>query len=156
MTLRGTMLAFGVLIVGSGAPLSPAQGEVQILEVALSRSVEDRLPHAPYSPPAYCEKDQDQHDQIPIINLATDRTVVFWTKLSSSEATTIRHQWLNKKDDGWTTVSNIDFDISKSSGFRVWSSKDLLPSFHRGEWMVVVVPADDTKNVLCLSRFLVQ
>ena len=135
---------------------SEALGSIQVLDIALTRNVQDREPLGQYKPTAFCEKDQARFGQIPTINLSIDHSVIFWNKIASTEAQTLRHAWHKKTEEGWTSVAQIDIKIAKSQSYRIWSSKDLRANLHQGEWMIVVSLAEDQKHILCISRFLAQ
>ena len=136
--------------------VSAASGSVQVLDIALTRNVQDREPLGQYKPTAFCEKDQARFGQIPTINLSIDHHVIFWNKIASSKPQTLRHAWHKKTEEGWTSVAQVDIKIAKSKSYRIWSSKDLRANLHQGEWMIVVSLADDPKHILCISRFLAQ
>lgn len=130
-------------------------GEVRILEVALARMVEQRNPVDPFLPPAYCEKDKNGSSHIPLVDSHKSTEVFFWNTLSSTTPETLRYTWHRKHESSWEIMAEVDISIKPSPGFRIWSSKQIRP-FHRGEWMIVVSITDDPKQVLCISRFLVQ
>ena len=127
----------------------------EILDVTLAHDVKDREPAAPYAPQAFCEKDQNRNGVLPRIQ-TSDQQIVFWNRIAASDSTKIRHSWHKRADDGWKLMAHVDLPILKSSSFRIWSTKDLHPTFHRGEWMIVVTLSDDPKKVLCITRFIVE
>ena len=142
----------------STAVLLPSLGwsQTEVLEVDLARKIVDRMPAESYAPQVFCEKDQNRDTSLPIVTAANDRQVVFWNRVTSATATTIRHLWHKKTKDGWEPMANIRLKVQASSSFRMWSTKDIHPTLHLGEWMVVVSLDDDSKGVLCIARFLVK
>ena len=152
------LISLSVLIVAgvfSAVLPSIGLGATDLLEVELARDIKEREPDIPYKPQAHCEKDNDQGAALPRIR-TSDQQVVFWNRLAATDSTKIRHAWHKKDEEGWKPMANIDLPIQRSSAFRVWSTKDLHPTFHRGEWMIVVSMADDPKQVLCITRFIVE
>ena len=134
---------------------SPSWSATDILNVELAHDIIDRDPALPSQPSAHCEKDASRNQVLPRIH-TSDHQVVFWNRVAASDSTTIRHSWHRKSDEGWKPMAQVDLQIQKSSAFRIWSKKDLHPNFHRGEWMIVVSMAHDPKQVLCISRFIVE
>ena len=131
-------------------------GQTELLDVDLARKIVDRMPAGSYAPQVFCEKDQSRDASLPIVTAANDRQVVFWNRVTSATATTIRHLWHKKTQDGWEPMANIRLKVQASSSFRIWSTKDIHPTLHLGEWMIVVSLEDDSKEVLCIARFLVK
>jgi len=129
--------------------------ETSILEVELAQAIQNREPAHPTKPPAHCEKDLNRGAPLPRIHTG-DQQVVFWNRVSSTENTLIRHSWHKKSDEGWRAMAHVDLPIQKSTAFRIWSTKDLHPALHRGEWMIVVTLAEDPRDVLCIARFIVE
>jgi len=134
---------------------SPSWSATNILNVELAHDIIDREPVVPSKPSAHCEKDTNQDPALPRIH-TSDQQVVFWNRVAATDSTTIRHSWHRKSDEGWKPMAHVDLQIQKSSAFRIWSKKDLHSTFHRGEWMIVVSMAHDPKQVLCISRFIVE
>ena len=154
----GLRLSFGCLIlVGAFNPVFPSLswGGTDILDVELAHEIQEREPAASYQPRAYCEKDRQRNVRLTRIH-TSDQQVVFWNRVASTDSTMIRHAWHKKFEEGWKPMANVDLPIQKSSAFRIWSTKDLHPTLHRGEWMIVVSMVDDPKQVLCIARFIVE
>lgn len=53
-------------------------------------------------------------------------------------------------------MADIPLHVEKSSSFRMWSTKEIHPALHLGEWMIVVSLGEKKKEVLCIARFLVE
>ena len=116
-----------------------------------------RIGNQPFRPlpSAHCEKDTGPDSLLPRVRIS-DQQVVFWNRVAASDNTLLRHSWHKKSEEGWKAMAHVDLPIQKSSAFRIWSTKELHPTFHRGEWMIVVAMADDPKHILCITRFIVE
>ena len=135
---------------------APARADYEMLDVALAPSVQNREPIESFSPSAHCEKDKNGKTAIPTIDSSVTDQVFFWTRLSSSTEGKIRHAWHLQTDEGWEVIAKVDLRIRASSSYRMWSSKTLRPDLHIGEWMIVVSPADQPEQILCITRFSIQ
>ena len=156
--MRHILFPVWLLIVSGvlgGVLPSTSWSAIDILDVELAHDIQDREPSIPYIPPAHCEKDKNRDAPLPRIHIS-DQQVVFWNRVEATDNVIIRHSWLKKSDEGWKPMAQVDLPVQKSSAFRIWSTKDLHPSFHRGEWMIVVSMGDDPKDVLCITRFIVE
>ncbi len=152
------LISVSVLIAaGIFSTVLPSIGlsATDLLEVELAHDIKEREPDLPYKPPAHCEKDTNQGAALPRIH-PSDQQVVFWNRVAATDSTLIRHAWHKKFEGSWKPMANVDLPIQKSSAFRIWSTKDLHPTLHRDEWMIVVSMADDPKQVLCITRFIVE
>ena len=127
-----------------------------VVAVALAPSIEDRQPVNPFTPPAHCEKDKNGQDSVPVVDVSVMEKIFFWTRISSTTSGSIRHSWHQEIKGRWHNLSEVDLPISRSGGYRTWSSKTILPGNHVGNWMVVVAPSDDPEHILCISRFMVK
>lgn len=136
--------------------ISPCWGQTKILGVELAREIVKRAPVRPYAPVVFCEKDKNRNALLPVINTATDHQVVFWNRVTAEMPTTFHHSWHKKTMDGWEPMANIRLKVEKSSSFRIWSTKEIHPTLHLGEWMIVVSLGEDQKDVLCIARFIVE
>jgi len=134
----------------------PCWGQTELLGVELARGIVNRAPIRPYSPGVFCEKDKNRNAPLPVISATTDHQVVFWNRVTAEKPTTFHHKWLKKTADGWEPMANIPLKVEKSSSFRIWSTKEIHPKLHLGEWMIVVSSGDDPKDVLCIARFIVE
>ncbi|MDH5429598.1 MAG: DUF2914 domain-containing protein [Nitrospirota bacterium] len=137
---------------------SPVQAESVFLveKVVLAKGVTNRNPEGIFSPPAYCEKDNNEQAAIPIVKTSQTSLVMLWTKVMATTAGKLRHSWHHQIDGIWTKVSEVNLSIRPSSGYRMWSLKSLKPKVHVGEWMVVVSPTNQPEKILCITRFTVQ
>jgi hypothetical protein len=82
--------------------------------------------------------------------------VVFWNRVTSGTPQIFHHTWHKKTNDGWEPMAHIPLKVQKSSSFRIWSTKQIHPKFHLGEWMIVVSLDSKPKEVLCIARFIVE
>lgn len=137
-------------------PIAPSWGQTELLGVELAREIVKRAPVRPYSPVVFCEKDKDRNAPLPVINATSDRQVVFWNRVTAEIPTTFHHAWHKKTVDGWEPMANIRLKVEKSSSFRIWSTKEIHPTLHLGEWMIVVSLGNDPTEVLCIARFIVE
>ncbi|MGH7256687.1 MAG: DUF2914 domain-containing protein, partial [Nitrospirales bacterium] len=146
-----------VLTVGLFLAVAPAAfAELAIDQVALATTIENREPASPLAPAAFCEKDNAGGDSLPVLHTDTLSTVYFWTRVQATEPGLLRHTWMQKGEAGWEQMAQISLNIAASSGYRTWSSKQIDPSLHRGEWMVQVTSDANPDQVLCLARFRVE
>jgi Protein of unknown function (DUF2914) len=156
-TMTRLLLPFFFLMLGTAMFVtSPSWGQTELLETELAREIVDRMPAGSYSPKVFCEKDQNHDAPLPVVTPPDDHQVVFWSRVTSATPTSLRHIWHKKTQEGWEPMANILLKIQQSSSFRIWSTKDIHPSLHLGEWMIVVSLDDDSKEVLCIARFLVK
>lgn len=137
-------------------PLSPCWAQTELLEVKLARDIENRAPVRPYSPIVFCEKDKNRDAPLPVINTAADHQVVFWNRVTAETPKIFHHTWHKRTMDGWEPMAHVRLKVQKSSSYRIWSTKEIHPRLHLGEWMIVVSLDDDPKEVLCIARFLVE
>lgn len=157
-TTRRPSRTFLILLAVGGltAVTSPAFAELAIDQVALATTIENREPASPLAPAAFCEKDNAGGDSLPVLHTDTLSTVYFWTRVQATEPGLLRHTWMQKGEAGWEQMAQISLNIAASPGYRTWSSKQIDPSLHRGEWMVQVTANDRPDLVLCLARFRVE
>ncbi|GEM_PF-5975567 len=148
-------LSFLVIVTLLIVP-APSWGQTELLEVKLARRIVNRAPVAPYSPTVYCEKDQNHDSALPVVDAATDRQVVFWNRVASGRPQIFRHAWHKKTREGWESMAHVRLRVEKSSSFRIWSTKEIHPTLHLGEWMIVVSLDDAPQEVLCIARFIVE
>ena len=138
------------------ALLSPCWAESELLDVELARDIENRAPVHPYSPAIFCEKDKNRDSPLPIVKTDSDRQVVFWNRVTSTTPEVFHHTWHKKTKDGWESVADVRLPVQESSSYRIWSTKEIHPTLHVGEWMIVVSLEHDPQTVLCIARFLVE
>ncbi len=124
----------------------------EIVDIIFARDVENREPVAPFQPGAYCGKKSQPSGPIPVINSQEERRVFLWNRIKSSAADVLRHRWYK---DG-VEVALVELDLGESSGYRTWSSKNIDPTFHLGNWRVEVTTASNPDNVLCIAHFVVK
>ncbi len=150
------MLALAFWLVGAITLLPPqAAAEISVIEVALSEEILDQQPRSPAQPSAYCEKDHRGQETLPIIDSSSGKVVYFWSRVKSTRGSVLRHTWFMNTGHGWKQVAQVDLNIFTSPGFRAWSSKEIAPAIHVGEWMVVVSTAEEPNTVHCIVRFRV-
>ena len=149
--LLGTTIFLVILIAAS-----PCLGKPELLEISLARNIENRNPTKPHSPFVSCEKDRNHDAHLPIINASIDDKIVFWNRVMAKSPTIFHHTWHKKNSDRWKKIAHVSLKIRKSSSFRTWSTKTILPRLHIGEWMIVVSVNNDPQDVLCIVRFIVK
>ena len=130
--------------------------DFEVLDVALTSSVQNREPADPVSPTAHCEKDKSGNADLPVIDSVVQPKIFFWARIASSSEGSIRHTWHQHLKDGWETVSEVDLPIKPSSGYRMWSAKAFHPGDPIGDWMIVLAPSHDPEHILCITRFSVK
>lgn len=130
-------------------------GSIDIIKVVLARDVVDREPIEVLDPPGFCGRTEGREDMIPVVHSKTDTKIYLWVKVESPVEGTLRHSWY-KAGMGWEKMAEIDLKIQKSSGFRTWSSKRIIPGVHNGQWMVVISTASDPEIALCKVDFEVK
>ena len=124
----------------------------EIVDIIFARDVENREPVAPFEPGAHCGGATEPSESIPVINSLEDSRVYLWNRIRSSTQDVLRHRWYK---DG-VEVTMVELDLGESSGYRTWSSKNIDPNFHRGNWRVEVTTASDPNSVLCVAHFVVK
>ncbi len=124
----------------------------EIVDIIFARDVEDREPVAPFEPGAHCGEPTEPSGSIPVINSLEDRKVFLWNRIKSSAQDVLRHRWYK---DG-VEVAMVELDLGESSGYRTWSSKNIDPNFHIGNWRVEVSTASNPNSVLCVAHFVVN
>jgi hypothetical protein len=82
--------------------------------------------------------------------------VYLWNRVSNDEDRRLIHSWQQEVDGQWAELANVSLRIGASSGWRTWSSKNFDPSFHKGDWRVVVSAEDALEDVLCVVHFSVK
>ena len=151
VTLVGSLIILTLLMVAS-----PCWAGPKLLEIALARNVKNRNPVKPHFPVISCEKDRNHNVDLPIINAITDGQIVFWNRIITKSPATFHHTWHKNTSSGWKHMAHISLKVNKSSSFRTWSTKTILPHLHIGEWMIVVSEDNDLQDVLCIVRFIVK
>lgn len=130
LTLSLLILAFSA--ASCLAQSATATGPFTEVETAICTSVEERQPEgiaASFSP------DVGQ--------------VFFWTKcVGATDTTVIQHVWTRQGE----TIATVELPV-KSSSWRTWSSKQILPSW-TGDWEVRVLDADG--NILKAVSFKIE
>lgn len=133
-----------------------AGAEVTIDSIELAVEVRDREPVSPLTPPAFCDQDKNSQSAIPVFDSSLGDRVFFWNRLQTSGVGVLRHTWYRNDDKGWAEAAGIELRFSKSSAYRTWSSKQIMPSLHTGDWKVEVSTAAEPDRVLCTTRFRVK
>ena len=150
--LTSSLLSLATLFIVQ----SPSWGQTELFEVELARNIVNRTPVNPYSPVVHCEKDKYRDAPLPVINATLDHQVVFWNRVISTTPKIFHHTWHKKTMDGWEPMAHVRLNVQKSSSFRIWSTKEIHPKLHLGEWMIVVSLDSEPKEVLCIARFIVE
>ena len=153
--LKKILLLLLCLVLLSPQYILAETGSIEILEVALARDVVNREPVDVLDPPGFCGRTEGREDMVPMVHSKTDTKVYLWVKVESPVEGTLRHSWY-KAGMGWEKMAEINLKIQKSSGFRTWSSKKIIPGVHNGKWMVVISTASDPEIALCKIDFEVQ
>ena len=130
-------------------------GSIEIIEVVLARDVVNLKPVGVYDPPGFCGGTEIREGMIPVVHSKIDTKVCLWTKVKSPVSGTLRQTWF-KAGMGWEKMAEVNLTIQKSSGFRTWSSKKIMPGVHNGKWMVVISTASDPEIALCKVDFEIK
>ncbi len=118
-----------LIILSTGLVLSQEAG-VDV-ELQLCKAIEERMPVE-----AGVEFSSDMEQ------------IYLWCKVTGmTDTTTIKHLWIYQEKQ----LASVSLPV-RSSSFRTWSSKKLLPQWV-GDWEVRVVDADD--NILKSLKFTV-
>jgi len=136
-----TLLAFPAVSVGQ-----------EIVDIIFARDVENMEPIAPFQPGTYCGEQAQTSGSIPVINSQDEQKVYLWNRIKSNAADVLHHRWYK---DG-VEVALVELDLGESPGYRTWSSKNIDPNFHIGNWRVEVTTASNPNNVLCIAHFVVK
>ncbi len=153
--LKKFSLLFLALVLLAPSSIPAETGSIDILKVVLARDVKDREPVGVFDPPGFCGRTEGRENMVPVVHSKTDDRVYLWVKVESPVEGTLRHSWY-KAGMGWEKMAEIDLKIQKSSGFRTWSSKRIIPGVHNGQWMVVISTASDPEIALCKVDFEVK
>lgn len=160
---------------------SVAKAAPIIVDVALATDVINQEPSGIFNSLATCSSIDNPPTSIPVIDSSIHRKVFLWTKVSSSETFVLRHAYYKdgveyktqrtitpvmdkifqivdeiKVGLGWKNIADIELQVAKSSGWRTWSSKEIDPVVHRGEWRIQVSPTNDKEDVICVVHFRVK
>lgn len=160
---------------------SVAEAEPQIIDIALATNIDGRQPLGIFSPPGTCRNIDNPPTNIPVIDSRIHRKVFVWTKVKSSDSFVLRHAYYKdgiefktqrtltphidkvmqiideiKVGLGWKNIANVELKIDESSGWRTWSSKEIDPIIHEGNWRVEITPTNDDENILCVVHFKVE
>jgi len=147
---RSFIISLIVLATLVGFPSASAGQEM--VDVIFARDVVNREPVDPFQPGAYCGQDARPSGSIPVIDSREEKKVYLWNRLKSSGEDVLRHRWY--KDD--VEQASVELDLGESPGWRTWSSKNIDPNFHIGNWKVVVTTASDPSNIVCVAHFVVR
>ena len=140
----------------SNANMQSSSQNMTVVGVALADNIQDREPVGSVSPSISCEKDGQSQAAIPVVDSSAHSRMFFWNTVKSSADTTLRHIWLMKRDQDWKPMAQVDLNITKSHGYRTWSSKKFDRNWHLGEWKIEVARADQPDVVLCQTNFRVE
>ena len=124
----------------------------EVVDSIIARDVVDMNPVNPFEPGVTCENGAEPSGPMPVIDSQEEGRVFFWTRINSSEDGVLRHSWYK---DG-VEMAVVDLELVESSAFRTWSSKNIDPNFHTGNWKVVVTSASDPSDIICAAHFLVN
>ena len=147
---RFLIISIFVLATLAGSPRASAGQE--IVDIIFARDVVNREPVAPYEPGAYCGGEGTPSGPVPIIDSREDKKVFLWNRIKSSKDEVLRHRWIKDGEE----MAVVELNLGVSSGYRTWSSKNLDPNFHVGQWKVEVSTASDPGHVLCVAHFIVK
>lgn len=118
-----------VALVTGAAPLAAQDTTGVAVEIAIARSVVDRVP-------------ADTASAFP----ADVGQLACWTRVTGAAGTTIQHVWIHGADE-----FPVSLEIA-GSPWRTWSTKEIPPDW-TGEWRVEV--RDGAGAVLASARFTV-
>ena len=130
--------------------------EMAVVEAVLAGEVQDRDPLGRLEPAVSCEQVQNEGTATPVFDSTSGEKIFFWNKIQVGTAGVLRHTWYRKGDEGWAQSAAVELMLSESPGYRTWSSKQIVPSLHQGEWKVEVSTADPPDQVLCTAKFRVE
>ena len=174
------LISLYVVVVIALSPVN-VLAQSQIVDIVFCTGVEHRQPIGIFNPPGHCERLDSAQLAIPVIDSKMYRTVYLWTRVKAEEVQVMRHTWYKdgiefkqtrteyswidkvlkfvgdiKIGLGWKKVASIDLTIKASSSYRTWSKKEIDPIVHKGDWKVVITPASDPSNILCVAKFKIK
>ena len=154
----GYFFGFLIVTVCFDIWMTPVWGnsDLVVQKVVLAQEITNRTPEKIFSPPAFCEKDENGKTAIPTVQSSTVSQVVLWTKIESTVTGKVGHTWHHQVNGTWVAVSSVNLTVRPSSGFRTWSIRTLRPNLDKGEWMVVVAPSTEPDRILCITRFTIR
>lgn len=127
--MRILLPLFTVSTLALAAPLGAQDTGDITVEIAIARSIADRMP-----------ADTGSTFAADVGQLAC------WTRITGADGMTIRHVWIHGENE-----FPVELNIG-GSPWRTWSTKEILPEW-TGEWRVEV--RDDAGTVLATARFTV-
>lgn len=138
--------------------LSPgsAVAEVTIEGATLAQDIQNREPVGTLASAAACEPSGNGGSDVPVFEASASPRIFFWNRLQTDSTGTLRHTWYINRDQGWREAAEVDLGYVPSAGYRTWSSKQLDPSLHTGEWKVEVTGTEEPDRVLCTVRFRIR
>lgn len=145
-----------MLIALVAASPRPAVAEVTIEGATLAQDVQNREPVGALTAASACESGANGGADVPVLEASASPRIFFWNRLQTDSAGTLRHTWYINRDQGWRETAEVDLSYVASGGYRTWSSKQLDPSLHAGEWKVEVTGAEEPERVLCTIHFRVR
>jgi hypothetical protein len=124
----------------------------EVVDSFFAPDVIEMNPVNPFEPGVTCENGAEPSGPMPVIDSQEVSRIFLWTRIKSSEDGVLRHSWYK---DG-VEMAVVDLELRESPEFRTWSSKNIDPNFHTGNWKVVVTAASDPSDIICTAHFLVN
>jgi hypothetical protein len=126
---RAVLAVVALVAAAATTPLAAQDSSSVAVQVAIGRSVTDRMP-------------VDTASTFP----ADVGQLACWTRVSGAAGTTIQHVWIHGTDE-----YPVSLEIG-GSPWRVWSTKQ-IPAEWAGDWRIEVRDAEG--HVLATARFTV-
>ena len=170
----------GLMFMTLVATAQTVPPELRIVDVRLAGNVVDREPQNEFGPKEGCSIEGNPAS-IPVINPNSYPTVYLWTKIDSTSEFVINHTYYKDGNQfrvketitpvldrirravreisiglGWKRFATVELLIGLSPTWRTWSSKELDPIVHKGEWRVEVKSRGNAEAVLCTVYFVVE
>lgn len=130
----------------------PVFSATEIREAVLSEGINERNPFEPLSGTQICGNENNPAS----VNSAYVNKIYLWNRVNNDEQKQLIHSWQKKVAGSWNEEANINLNIGVSFGWRTWSSKNIDPHFHKGDWRVVITTEEEPENVLCVVNFSVN
>ena len=153
---------------------------LRLIAVVLAPAIEKRNPVGAFGPGVSCRNNRPPDSEITTIDSST-RKIFLWTKIAALDAYIIQHRYYMEGYEGAVTirpteysperrlrfiaslkaglrilVANVGLAVRPSPSWRTWSSKEIDPNIHKGQWRVEVVSTHEGDNSLCTVYFNVR
>lgn len=130
----------------------PAFSATEIREAVLAQDVVERNPDEALTGTQSCGNEADPT----LVSSDSINRLYLWNRVNNDEERQLVHSWQQNVDGQWSERANVSLRVGVSAAWRTWSSKNIDPYFHKGDWRVVVSTQEALEDVLCVVHFTVN